>query len=203
MASSQRGVTSCSTAKAPTTRSSSSNSCVDERLDRRHDPASDRSRPPRRDAGRAARAASRRPRRASPAPASVAACSSLSVAPPSADTTTTGPRQSWLSGWVAACRAARTMAINRSMAAGSATDVPPNFITIMCVDSLSSAPARAARRLSGSTSTRILSMRRSGSAAPHNNWSPTVKAAEILRPHRQLPQAPDRHAQACRSPRPA
>jgi hypothetical protein len=32
-----------------------------------------------------------------------------------------------------ACRAARTIAINRSMAARSATDVPPNFITIICV----------------------------------------------------------------------
>src|SRR5262245_40808859 len=62
----------------------------------------------------------------SPAPACAAMPSSRSVAPESADTTTTGPRQSRPSGWTATWRPAPTLPRGRS-----AADVPPNFMTIM------------------------------------------------------------------------
>ena len=45
------------------------------------------------------------------------------------------------------------------------------------------------------TSSRIRSIRRSGSAAPHSSWSPTVKAARYSSAHRQLAQPADRHRQ--------
>jgi len=48
--------------------------------------------------------------------------SSASVTPLIAETTTAGPRPS-------RARARRTISINRAMASGSATDVPPNFCT--------------------------------------------------------------------------
>ncbi len=38
-------------------------------------------------------------------------------------------------------------------------------------------------------------MRRSGSAAPHSSWSPTVNAVRYCRPHGHLAQPADRHGQ--------
>ena len=59
-----------------------------------------------------------------PSSASCAIATSLSVTPDSADTTTSGAL------FVFAC-CCRTMPIRRLMASGSATDVPPNFITTL------------------------------------------------------------------------
>ena len=47
-------------------------------------------------------------------------------------------------------------------------------------------------------SSRMRSIRRSGSAAPHSSWSPTVNAREVLAAHRQLAQPADRHVQRAR-----
>ena len=60
-----------------------------------------------------------------------AATQQLVGQPPSAEDDDDRPRQSG-SGWMAACRAARTIPMTRARSRPrSATDVPPNFITII------------------------------------------------------------------------